>query len=89
MIEFYATTGDVLALEEATRLAEYHIEHTINADGSLAEGAGGHTQSYLNTVRGLLMFASLSGRDEFNEPLHNTCKHAIAPIDHAVGIRDR
>ena len=61
---FHAATGEPAALEEAERLADFHFGYLLNDDGSLAEGCGHHTHSYLNTLRGLLMLAVLQGSHE-------------------------
>ena len=75
---FYEAAGVPLALEEAGRLAEFHFRHTVRPDGALAAGAGHHTHSYLNTLRGLLRFATISGYQEELATLLATYKDAVS-----------
>ena len=75
---FYEATGEALALEEAERLADFHFQHLLNADGSLADGCGHHTHSYLNTVRGLLALAGMNKRADQLEAIYATYKDAMA-----------
>ena len=94
LICFYDATGEEAALAEAERVAEFHFEHLIEEDGRLAEGCGRHTHSYLNTVRGLLLLASLKGWDSRIQALHNTYATAISQmitrsgfVTHDIGNR--
>ena len=91
---FHAATGDPAALEEAERLADFHFGYVLTADGSLAEGCGHHTHSYLNTLRGLLMLAVLQGSRERQERIYRTYGDAVSGmitrsgfVTHDVGNR--
>lgn len=77
---FYEATGAEAAIEEVERLAEYHMKHTVNPDGSLATGCGDHTHSYLNTLRGLVLLASLHNRRNWLDTLYATYKNALCAM---------
>jgi hypothetical protein len=77
---FYQATGQPEALEEAERLAAFHFEHTVRSDGSLADGAGHHTHSYLNTIRGLILLASMNNQKDLLQMLYSTYEKAILPM---------
>ncbi|MDA0748537.1 MAG: hypothetical protein O2954_18615 [bacterium] len=91
---FHEATGAPEALEEVERLAEFHFQHTVNPDGSLATGCGHHTHSYLNTIRGLLMLASFHRQEDRLETILATYKNAISRmvscsgfVTHDIGAR--
>ncbi len=91
---FHEATGAPEALEEAERLADFHFEHAVNRDGSLAAGCGHHTHSYLNTIRGLLVLAGLNRHVDRLEAILATYKNAISTlitrsgfITHDLGAR--
>ncbi|HCR16328.1 MAG TPA: hypothetical protein DIU35_02505 [Candidatus Latescibacteria bacterium] len=75
---FYEATRSTEVLEEAERLADFHFHNIISLDGTLAEGCGHHTHSYLNTVRGLLLLARLSRQEDRLAAIHKTYKNAIS-----------
>ena len=75
---FYQASGQEAAFEEAERLAAFHFEHTIGPGGTLAAGAGHHTHSYLNTIRGLILLAGLQNRKDLLEKLYSTYRNAIS-----------
>ena len=91
---FHAATGEPAALEEAERLADFHFQYLLNEDGSLAEGCGHHTHSYLNTLRGLLMLAVLQGSRQRQELIYRTYREAVSGtitrsgfVTHDIGDR--
>ena len=91
---FHEATGEEAALAEAERLAAYHFEHLVESNGSLAAGCGHHTHSYLNTIRGLLLLASMKGWESRIQALRATYADAIAAmitpsgfIAHDIGAR--
>ena len=91
---FYEATREESALAEAERLAEFHFEHLVEADGSLGAGCGHHTHSYLNTIRGLLLLASMKGWESRIQALRGTYSGAIARmitpsgfVAHDIGAR--
>jgi hypothetical protein len=77
---FYEATREQSALDEAARLAEYHFRQTVRDDGALASGCGGHTHSYLNALRGLLLFAAVNGQRDRLQPLLATYRGAVAAM---------
>ena len=91
---FHAATGEPAAIEEAERLADFHFGYLLNEDGSLAEGCGHHTHSYLNTLRGLLTLAVLQGSRERQELIYRTFREAVSGmitrsgfVTHDIGDR--
>lgn len=91
---FYEATAEPEALEEAQRIADFHFRHTLKPDGSLAAGAGQHTHSYLNTLRGLTWLASIANDHARLDTLYATYRNAVAGmitpsgfITHDIGAR--
>ena len=91
---FYEATNETRALEEAERLAEFHLAHTINSDGSLADECGHHTHSYLNTIRGLLALAGMNHQKDRLEAIYATYMNAVSGmitgsgfVTHDIGAR--
>ncbi len=79
---FHEATGDPLALELAGRFAQYHLEHTVNSDGSmrkeiLDKNNPGHSHSYLGTLRGLLLYGLETGRRDIIDTVASTCRKAV------------
>ena len=77
---FWGSTGAPEALAEAERLADYHFQHTVAPDGSLAAGCGHHTHSYLNTLRGLLWLAGLKQQEDRLDALYATYRNAVSSM---------
>lgn len=66
LVWFHKATGDPLALLAARRFARYHLDHATHSDGTLnRETTGGHTHSYLGTIRGLLLYGELTGQRRY------------------------
>lgn len=91
---FHDASGDATALDEARRLAEYHQQHTLNPDGTLAAGCGHHTHSYLNTLRGLALLAGRTKDAATLRTLLATYRGAVTSmitpsgfITHDIGAR--
>lgn len=85
LVWFYEATGDSLAVEIADLLGKYHLEHTLNRDGSMrAEivdpASIGHTHSYLGTLRGLLLYGLLTRQREYVDAVAKSCRHAVPSI---------
>ncbi|MFV1968025.1 MAG: beta-L-arabinofuranosidase domain-containing protein, partial [Pirellulaceae bacterium] len=78
LLRFYQATGDEAALELAGRLAAYHLENMTREDGSLGEDPGNHTHSYLNTLRGLLLYGQLTRQRRYIDTVYTTYKNAVA-----------
>ena len=69
IVLFHEATGSPPALSLATRLAEYHLEHTTDASGWVPERLKGpergeESESYLATLSGLLAYGILTGERE-------------------------
>jgi hypothetical protein len=91
---FHDATASPESLEEAERLASYHFEHDVRRDGTLAPGAGHHTHSYLNTLRGLLLLALRHDDAGQLEALRATYANAVSSmitpsgfVTHDIGDR--
>ncbi|MAE62265.1 MAG: hypothetical protein CMJ49_13030, partial [Planctomycetaceae bacterium] len=70
VIDFHQATDDPLALHLAQRLAQHHLEHSTNEDGSVRSEIihpenVGHNHSYHGTLRGLLRFGLLTGQQSY------------------------
>jgi hypothetical protein len=73
LVWFYETSGDPLALKLANRFAEYHLENTTSADGTLnLASKADHTHSYLGTLRGLVLFGELTNQRQYIERVAST-----------------
>jgi len=77
LVWFYEATGDPTALNEAGRLASFHLKNTVNPDGSLANGCGHHTHSYLNTLRGLILYGELTHQKNYIDVVEATYHNAV------------
>ena len=80
---FHGATDAPEALEEVARLADFHFAHTVRPDGELAEGGVPwlwHTHSYLNTIRGLVMWARQCGQVDRLETILATYRKAVAAM---------
>lgn len=79
---FHEATGDALAKDLATRLAEIHLRQTISADGKvkaelLNPNTIGHTHSYCGTLRGLLLYGLLVGDKKYIEAVERTYRKGL------------
>lgn len=77
LVWFYEATGDGLALELAERIAQYHLAHTLNSDGSIRneivdESNIGHNHSYHGTLRGLLLYGFLTRQHDYVDAVLKT-----------------
>ena len=85
LVWFYETSGDPLALKLANRFAEYHLENTTFADGTLnLASKADHTHSYLGTLRGLVLYGELTNQRQYIERVASTYRvyvlgHLIKP----------
>ena len=82
IVWFYEATGEPLALEVASRIAEHHLRNTVHEDGSprreiLDPDNVGHNHSYLGTLRGLLLFGLLTRQRAYVEAVSNTYRRAL------------
>ncbi|HCN08970.1 MAG TPA: hypothetical protein DIT01_13655 [Lentisphaeria bacterium] len=83
LVWHYELTGEALALELAQLFFDYHLEHTVNADGSpraeiFSPDNQGHTHSYLGTLRGLLRHGLLTGRRDCVDTVYETYRDAVS-----------
>ena len=86
IVWFYEATGDPTALNEAGRLASFHLKNTVNTDGSLANGCGHHTHSYLNTLRGLILYGELTHQQNYIDVVEATYHSAIQQMISSYGF---
>jgi hypothetical protein len=82
VVWFHEATGDALAKDLATRLAEIHLRQTISADGKvraelLDPNTIGHTHSYCGTLRGLLLYGLLVGDKKYIEAVERTYRKGL------------
>ncbi len=66
----------------ADRIAQHHLEHTTNRDGSMRSEIidpenVGHNHSYLGTLRGLLLFGLLTKKEEYVKFVEATYRNAV------------
>ena len=90
LVGFYESTGDALALELADRLAHYHLVHSTNPDGTLAQAVTdaenhGDRQSYLYMLCGLLRFGLLTHQAEYIDVVVRTYQSAIPSLVNQCG----
>ncbi len=78
LVLFYRETGDYKALELSECIARYHFKNSIYPDGSFNETSGAwHAHSYLNTLRGLLLYGELTGQRVYIDIVAKSYKKAI------------
>ncbi|MCX8063539.1 MAG: hypothetical protein N3G21_00005 [Candidatus Hydrogenedentes bacterium] len=66
LIYFYEATGEPLAIDLAQRFAKYNLENSTNPDGTINyTSKPDHTHSYMNTLKGLLLFGKLTSKNEY------------------------
>ena len=89
LIEYYQLIGDPLALELADRFARYHLSETTRPDGryhgrwDATEDPyvmRGHTHSYLNSLRGVLIYGEFVGRRDCIDAVVKTYRRTIPKI---------
>lgn len=85
LVWLYEATGEPTVLALATRIAEHHLQATVNPDGTVrneitAPHNVGHNHSYLGTLRGLLLFGLLTGRREFVTTVAATYRRGVRGI---------
>ena len=90
LVWFYEATGDPLALELADELARYHLLHSVNPDGTLAdevadESYHGDRQSYQYMLCGLLLFGLLTRQSEYVDAVVRTYQVAIPSLVNDCG----
>lgn len=64
LVWFYEASGHAPSLELADRLARSHLDDVTREDGSMTHEKG-HMHSYLNTLRGLLLFGETTGQHKY------------------------
>lgn len=78
LVHYYRQTGQGEAMELLNLLAEYHLEHSTCADGTINfELYPSHTHSYLNTMKGLLMYGLMTQQRRFIDAIEATYRVSI------------
>jgi len=82
LVWFFEATGEELALDVARRIAEHHLAHSTNADGTLRDEIAdpenvGHNHSYHGTLRGLLRFGLLTGQRDYVDVVAATYRNSV------------
>ncbi len=78
LVHYYRQTGQGEAMDLLNLLAEFHLAHSTHADGTINfELYPSHTHSYLNTMKGLLMFGLLTGQRRYVEAIEATYRVSI------------
>jgi len=82
LVWHYEATADPLALELAHVFAAYHLEHSVNRDGTRREEVfsdknWGHSHSYLGTLRGLLLYGFLTRQQVVIDTVTATHRDAV------------
>jgi len=87
LVYFYETTGDSLALTLADRFARYHLANSTCTDGRLnTTSRPDHAHSYLNTLRGLLLFGIKTGQHQYVDAIVATYRGAVQKIVKKTGF---
>jgi hypothetical protein len=78
VVWFYEATCDPAALELADRLARHHLQHSVNADGSIPQDARlTHTHSWFGTLRGLLLYGEITLQREYIDVVEATYRRSV------------
>ena len=91
LVWFYKWTEDPLALDLAHRLAQFHLEHTTCAAGTIpaalaaAEGRPGDRQSHLYTLCGLLLYGALTRQSEYVDAVVRTYRNGVPDLVNECG----
>lgn len=86
LVLFHEATGDKATLELAGRLAAYHLENATRPDGSRGRHISHHTHSYLNTLRGLLLYGMTTGQRQYVDRVDATYRNAVAKMITPSGV---
>ena len=91
LVWYYRWTGDDLALDLAERLARFHLEYAVAADGRIprcliaADSAPGDRQSHLYTLCGLLLFGMLTRQSRYVDAVVRTYEVGVPEIVNECG----
>ena len=82
LVWLFESTGDPLVFDLARRIAEHHLECSVNRNGAVREEIVdpmnvGHDHSYHGTLRGLLLFGLLTGQREYVDAIEATYRNAV------------
>ena len=82
LVWLFETTDAPEVLDLARRIAEHHLAHSTNRDGSIRReiidpANVGHNHSYHGTLRGLLLFGLLTGHEEYVNVVEATYRNAV------------
>lgn len=90
IVSFHEATGDPLAQKLAQRLAEVHLQQTIDPNGEVRAELRdathvGHTHSYCGTLRGLLLHGLARGEQRYVDLVAATYRRGLwgAVISHS------
>ena len=86
LVLFHKATGDKATLDFAGRLAAYHLENATQPDGSRGRDISHHTHSYLNTLRGLLLYGATTGERRYVNRVDATYRNAVAKMLTPSGV---
>ncbi len=96
VVWYYENNGQPDALKLAEKLAEMHYENSTSEDGTFGKWKPGHTHSYFNTLRGLLLYGELTNQYKYIERVavtyENTVRTMIKPsgfVSHDIGKENR
>jgi len=82
VVGFYKETADDLALDVAPRIAQRHLTHFTNPDGTIRKEITdpknrGHNHSLHGTLRGLYLYGRLTSQREFTEAVSATYRNGL------------
>ena len=80
LIWFYESTGEAEAMELADRVARIHLKRTVQESGLVRDDdVPGHTHSYLNTLRGLILYGELTNQRQVIDIIRQTYHGTVKP----------
>ena len=80
LVWHYEATGEPDALRAADRFARYFLATATSPDGSMGAKPGGHTHSYLGTLRGLLLFGELTAQRQYVDTIAATYEMTVRTL---------
>ena len=80
LIWFYESTGESEAMELADRVARIHLKRTVQESGLVRDDdVPDHTHSYLNTLRGLILYGELTNQRQVIDIIRQTYHGTVKP----------
>lgn len=86
LVLFHQASGDTAAIELAGHLAQYHLDNVTRPGGGRGNDIGRHTHSYLNTLRGLLLYGSATGQREYVDRVEATYLTTVSKLITPSGV---